>query len=311
MANIRVGDLAKELNISNKEVLEALKKRNVELKSHLSAVQPEDADALRKAFQQSDTNVESERPRRPRPEGAEGERRRRPRPEGVEGERPRRPRPEGAEGERPRRPRPEGAERREDRKHNDTISAVEVMKPDSKENRRNAEKKREDKKREERQREDKKNSKNKNKGKVENKEALQKPVKQKPVEPEIKTITIPETLTIRDLADAMKVQPSVIIKQLFMAGVMATPNTEIDYEKAEEIALEYEILVEKEVVVDPLEEIMNDQEDPAETLQERPPVVCVMGHVDHGNINVYSSIFGDKYFYYISLNITVVLAFML
>ncbi len=115
-----------------------------------------------------------------------------------------------------------------------------------------------------------------------------KPVtpKPQPVKEEIKSIVIPETLTIKELADHMKKQPSEIVKKLFMQGKIVTINQEIDYATAEEIALEFEILCEQEVKVDVIEELLRDTEDAEETLVTRPPVVCVMGHVDHGKTSL-------------------------
>ncbi len=77
---------------------------------------------------------------------------------------------------------------------------------------------------------------------------------------EIKQITIPEVLTIKELADKMKIVPSVIVKKLFMQGKIATVNQEIDYETAEEIALEFDVLCEKEEVVDVIEEALKEDE---------------------------------------------------
>ena len=83
---------------------------------------------------------------------------------------------------------------------------------------------------------------------------LEKPQpKKEAVEEQIKQITIPEKLTIQELADKMKIQPSVIIKKLFLQGKIVTVNHEIDFETAEEIAMEFEVLCEKEVVVDVIE----------------------------------------------------------
>ena len=110
------------------------------------------------------------------------------------------------------------------------------------------------------------------------------------VEETIKVITLPETLTIKELADKMKMQPSVIIKKLFMQGKIATVNTDISYEEAENIAIEYEIICEKEVKVDVIEELLKEDDENEKDLKARPPVVCVMGHVDHGKTSLLDAI---------------------
>ena len=119
-----------------------------------------------------------------------------------------------------------------------------------------------------------------------------KPPVQKQEKPEdtIRTITIPEKLTISELGEAMKVQPAQIVKKLFLQGTMVTVNQEIDFDKAEEIALEFNCICEKEVKVDVIEELLKEDEDPEETLVARPPVVCVMGHVDHGKTSLLDAI---------------------
>ena len=110
------------------------------------------------------------------------------------------------------------------------------------------------------------------------------------VEEQIKVITIPESLTIKDLADKMKMQPSVIIKKLFLQGQIVTVNSEISFEDAENIAIEYEIICEKEVKVDVIEELLKEEEESEESLVNRPPVICVMGHVDHGKTSLLDAI---------------------
>ena len=110
------------------------------------------------------------------------------------------------------------------------------------------------------------------------------------VEEQIKVITIPESLTIKELADKMKMQPSAIIKKLFLQGQIVTVNSEISFEDAENIAIDYEIICEKEVKVDVIEELLKEEEDAAEDMVSRPPVICVMGHVDHGNTTLLDAI---------------------
>ncbi len=110
------------------------------------------------------------------------------------------------------------------------------------------------------------------------------------VEEQIKVITIPDTLTIKELADKMKLQPSVIIKKLFLKGQIMTVNSEITFEDAENIAIEYEIICEKEEKVDVIEELLKEDEEEEGKLKSRPPVICVMGHVDHGKTSLLDAI---------------------
>ena len=122
------------------------------------------------------------------------------------------------------------------------------------------------------------------------------PQPQKPKEDpnEIKTITLPEKMTIKELADAMKLQPSVIIKTLFMKGKMVTMNHEVSFEEAEEIALEFNYICEQEEKIDVIAELLKEDEENEEDMVQRPPVVCVMGHVDHGKTSLLDAIRSTK-----------------
>ncbi len=121
---------------------------------------------------------------------------------------------------------------------------------------------------------------------------VQKP-QPKPVvkqEEQIKQIVIPEVLTIKELADKMKIVPSAIVKKLFLQGKIVTVNQEVDYDTAEEIAMEFDVLCEKEEVVDVIEELLKEDEEDEATMVKRPPVICVMGHVDHGKTSLLDAI---------------------
>ncbi|MCI8410779.1 MAG: translation initiation factor IF-2 [Lachnospiraceae bacterium] len=106
----------------------------------------------------------------------------------------------------------------------------------------------------------------------------------------IKTVILPESMTIKELADKMKVQPANIVKKLFMQGKIVTINQEVTFEEAEEIALEYNYIAELEEQVDIIEELLKEEEEDESKMKKRPPVICVMGHVDHGKTSLLDAI---------------------
>ena len=119
---------------------------------------------------------------------------------------------------------------------------------------------------------------------------MQQPKKEEAKVEEIKTIVIPEVITIKELAEKMKLRPADIVKKLFLQGTIVTINQEIDFEKAEEIAMEYDVLCEKEKKVNVIEELLKEDEEDEKDMVPRPPVICVMGHVDHGKTSLLDAI---------------------
>ena len=99
-------------------------------------------------------------------------------------------------------------------------------------------------------------------------------------------VKLPETMTVKEFAEAIKKQASEIIKKLFSMGIMATVNQDIDFDTAYLIAGEFGITAEKEVVVTEEDILFDDSEDKEEDLAPRPPIVVVMGHVDHGKTSL-------------------------
>lgn len=107
---------------------------------------------------------------------------------------------------------------------------------------------------------------------------------------ELKEITIPENITVKDLAQEMKKTTAEVIKKLFSLGIMATINNTVDFDTAYLVASEFGITANKKEEVKEEDILFDETEDSPDELEARPPVVVVMGHVDHGKTSLLDAI---------------------
>ncbi|WP_374718430.1 translation initiation factor IF-2 [Parageobacillus toebii] len=260
MSKMRVYEYAKKNNVPSKDVIHKLKEMNIEVTNHMATLEPEVVEKLDHTY-----NKKNERPQ--------------------------------ASAPKEKRPTPVKPKSYVDDFDDEDEEVVKAKVPKKKA----ANKKKEGKKHDlQLQQQEKKifhQQKKKNKGKAKAKE--QQPVQQQeqPMTKETelpKKITCEGTFSVAELAKKLGREPSEIIKKLFMLGVMATINQELDKDAIELICSDYGVEVEEKVVIDETNfesiEIVDDPED----LVERPPVVTIMGHVDHGKTTLLDSIRHSK-----------------
>ena len=304
MPKMRVHEVAKLLDKSSKEIITKLKEQGVEVQSHMSTVSDENVEKLKAEFQKKESgnnrgnndNRGNRNDNRGNRNDNRGDNRNNNRNNDNRGNR------NDNRGDNRNNNRG-GNDRRNKSSMGDTpINAKETR--NGKENRHDINR--------EHSRDNKENNRNENRGgknnrrnnrnndfggqrkqknnKKQQQAPVQPPKQEEPKEDVIRNITLPDPVSLKDLADACKIQPSVIIKKLFMAGQMVTINTEFSFDDAAEIALEYNCIAEEEVKVDVIEELLKEEEEDERNLTSRPPVVCVMGHVDHGKTSLLDAI---------------------
>ncbi len=327
MANLRVYELAKQYGVDNKVVKKILTDNGVEVKSHMSSITDAEAEIVRKELNQksaqtqnNETKAEGKKTEEKKPEAKkkhvtevykpENSGNKKTQNAGRKGDKNQN-RPNNQNGQNGqqrnnnqnnsqnnsqnnRNNKPSGGNNSGNR-NNDNRNNNRNNNNNNNNNNRNNNGNNFNNKNNKNNRNNKNNSnnnfggKNKNNKRNNQNEQTTAPVAE-PVVEEIKEIILPESLTIKELGDKMKIKPADIVKKLFMKGQMVTINQEIDFEMAQEIALEYDIIAEMEEKVDIIEELLREDEEDESKMVKRPPVVCVMGHVDHGKTSLLDAI---------------------
>ena len=273
MAKFRVYEIAKKYNKDNKEILEILKANHVEVKNHMSTIGDEQIKMIENAL-------------KPKKEAKQDH--------------------NSKKQENSKRKDNKKAQNME-KKNNKKTQEVKNNKNNSKNKNNDGDKNilRKDNTQNSQKfgKNNKKNKKFNNKNQNQNQEHKKKkktsgpgafikpePVKKPEVDPNA-PVKIPPVLTLKELADALSIPANDIIKKLLISGAgMLNVNSELDFEKAEEIAMEFDRLVEMEEQVDVIEELLKEEEEDETDMIVRPPVVCVMGHVDHGKTSLLDKI---------------------
>ncbi|MBY0099245.1 translation initiation factor IF-2 [Mesobacillus maritimus] len=282
MSKTRVYEYAKKHNVSSKDVITKLKEMNIEVSNHMTAIETDTVRRLDAIYNKTiDKQPQSQQSNQQQNQKPSGQGQQRPSGQGQQrpsGQGQQRPSGQGQQrpsGQGQQRPSGQGQQRPSGQGGQKRPGGQGQQRPggQGQGNKRNN---------------NNKSKQNNNRGKQNQTHTPQPQDKKEKVLPA--KITFSESLTVGELAKKLHREPSEIIKKLFMLGVMATINQDLDKDAIELICTDYGVEVEEEILVDTTDLEVYFTEDTEDLLQERPPVVTIMGHVDHGKTTTLDSI---------------------
>ena len=252
MSKVRVYELSKELNVKNDAIIKKAEEFGVKV-TNLSGVEADLADKLRKAFSPEKSEAKENKPKEEKNNSPK----------------------EKQANKNSNNNNKKGQSEKSDNRNNNNSNKNNQNNKNNKNNKNN---------------QNNKNNKNNKNNQPKQKAPEPKPPVQED-DGELKMKKIPAELTLSELAEVLGKKTADLVKALFLEGKVMTPNTTLDFDSASEIAEKYNVILELEEEKDIFEEAFAEEEEVDESkLKERPPIVVVMGHVDHGKTSLLDSI---------------------